>query len=144
MSYNYHDLNLYFPVIGVGTTTNANRIQAESHRKQELPINADKLLIPSTPSTYSRSAMSPLKLSVIQSNGPSIVSSNYPNTIIKHTYRWPFITSTTTANFISYAKKPRMNRLNSENDLNIGVTPTSTEVAVVDHRAHPYHHSGLG
>lgn len=150
ISYRYHDNNLYSVVVVVVVVHMQSRNRVEFHRKQASTIIAVKPTTPSSPSTYSRSVISPLKLTLIQSNSPSIVSGNYPNAVNQHVYRWPLPASTTTTKSILYAKKPDSNRQTGTNDLNAGTTLTSTEEtstqhATVDHRARPYHHhTGLG
>lgn len=124
---------------------------ANFQHKQNSTISDDKLFVSPTQSTYSRSVISPLKLTLIQSNDSPIISRNYPNAVIKHEYRWPFIASTTTANHIPYAKKSEMSRQNSASRINTGIISKTTEQAntqhtIVEQRTHPHqpHYSGLG
>lgn len=120
-------------------------ISVELRRKPSLLLNAAKSSIASLPN--SKSITSPLKLTLIQANGHSIASNNYPSAVNRHAYRWPFIVSTTTSKSILHAKKPDSRWQTSTKNTDVRLIATSTEAAstqqpVVDHhaRAHHYHH----
>lgn len=101
-------------------------------------------------STYSKSVVTiPLKLTQTQANGRSIASNNYPDAVNRQVYRWPFVASTTTAKSMLHAKKPDSKWQTGTNNVDVGSNSTladlsSTQQAIVDHRAHAHHHTGLG
>lgn len=149
MTYLINWLWFIFVQIPISVThIEAHRRSASSSSSSSPTLNAEN---PSNlSSTYSKPIVtSPLQLTLTQVNGRSIVSNNYPDVFNRHAYRWPFIASTTTAKPILLARKPDSQWQTGTNNVDVGLSSTaadvtSTQQAIVDHRAHAHHHTGLG